>query len=53
MSNLNAAKLARHVADIYLAGQLKPDEARPGATPEFVKLSERELAEKTGAYRDR
>lgn len=52
VSNLNAAKLARQVADIYLAGQLKPDEARPGAPPEFVKLSERELAEKTGAYRD-
>jgi CubicO group peptidase (beta-lactamase class C family) len=52
VSNLNAAKLARQVADIYLAGQLRPDEAQQGAPPQFVKLSERELAERTGTYRD-
>ncbi|HYJ45880.1 MAG TPA: hypothetical protein VEV81_04640, partial [Pyrinomonadaceae bacterium] len=52
VSNLNAAKLARQVADIYLADQLKPDEAQQGAPPQFIKLSEQELADRTGTYRD-
>jgi len=56
VSNLNAAKLARQVADIYLADQLKPDEAEKRLPPilpsQFIKLSEQELAAKTGSYRD-
>jgi CubicO group peptidase (beta-lactamase class C family) len=56
VSNLNAAKLARQVADIYLADQLKPDDAKKSLSPilpsQFIKLSEQELAANTGSYRD-
>ena len=56
VSNLNAAKLARQVADIYLADQLKPDEAEKKLPPippsQFIKISEQELAANTGSYRD-
>jgi hypothetical protein len=56
VGNLNADKLARQVADIYLADQFKQDEARdrlPATVPpQFIKLSEQELARHTGSYRD-
>ncbi len=48
--------LARKVADIYLAGQFrdKPEsKVKPTDKAPFVKLSERKLEEKVGAYIDR
>lgn len=56
VSNLNAGKLARQVADIYLSEQFKPDEAENRlsaiAPSQFIKLSEQELAGNAGSYRD-
>jgi len=51
LCNLGSAgpgQFARKVADIYLAGQLKPD--APKGDAGGVKLSEKELADKAGAY---
>jgi CubicO group peptidase (beta-lactamase class C family) len=51
LCNLGAAapnQFARKVADIYLADQLKPD--APKDNTAGVKLSEKELADKAGAY---
>ncbi len=48
--------LARKVADIFLDGQFrdKPEsEVKPADKPQFIKLSERKLKEKVGAYIDR
>lgn len=56
VSDLNAEKLARQVADIYLADQFKQDEAENRLSAilpsQFVKLSEQELAGNNGSYRD-
>jgi CubicO group peptidase (beta-lactamase class C family) len=55
-SDLNAAKLADQVADIFLADKLKPVEAEnrlPTVLPsQFIKLSEQELAANNGSYMD-
>jgi CubicO group peptidase (beta-lactamase class C family) len=51
LCNLNSSgpgQLARKVADIYLADRLKPD--APRDNPGGVKLSEKELSDKAGAY---
>ncbi|MGH9940540.1 MAG: serine hydrolase domain-containing protein, partial [Blastocatellia bacterium] len=51
LCNLGSAgpnQFARKVADIYLANHLKPDAPKDNAGG--VKLSEKELADKTGAY---
>jgi len=56
VTNLNAGKLARQVADIYLSGLFKPDKAEnrlPAIAPsQFIKLSEIELAKNAGSYQD-
>jgi len=54
LSRINPSQLARKVADIYLAEQLKKDVAQqePSRKPDFIKLSEDELKEKTGAFRN-
>jgi CubicO group peptidase (beta-lactamase class C family) len=48
--------LAHRVADVYLADQFKQDAARAGGAPgdsaKFIQLSEQELKDKTGAFRD-
>jgi CubicO group peptidase (beta-lactamase class C family) len=52
----NAEELARQVADIYLADQLKPAEVKPNSTPASPSppqppaLTAEQLAEYTGAY---
>lgn len=43
-------QLARNVADIYLAGQLKDEPAHTTSASSSVKLSEQQLASKTGPY---
>lgn len=48
LASANPSQLARKVADIYLAAQLKP-EASPAAASDF-KLSEKELAAYAGPY---
>ncbi|MGD8534818.1 MAG: serine hydrolase domain-containing protein [Candidatus Aminicenantes bacterium] len=54
LSRINPSQLARKVADVYLAGQFKEDktEKKPTPKPRFIKLSEAELKEKTGAFRN-
>ena len=48
--------LAHRVADVYLADQFKQDAAKAGGAPgdnaKFIQLSEQELKDKTGAFRD-
>jgi CubicO group peptidase (beta-lactamase class C family) len=48
LSSSGPSQLARKVADIYLADRLKPD--APKDNPGGVKLSEKELSDKAGAY---
>jgi len=53
LSSLDPMGLARKVADIYLADQFrdKPEpEAKPSSKPRFIKLSEKQLKDKVGAY---
>jgi len=53
LGTMNPSNLARRVADIYLADQLKSEVARTGASEtEFIELKEEELRSKTGAYRN-
>lgn len=49
LSNTNPTRLARQVADIYLAGQLRPE---PEKNREFIELPLAQLRAKTGAYRE-
>ncbi|TEU09344.1 MAG: serine hydrolase, partial [Candidatus Aminicenantes bacterium] len=55
LSSFNPSKLARQVADIYLAGQFK-EEAEPVTKPaekaKFIELPKKKLQEKIGAYID-
>jgi CubicO group peptidase (beta-lactamase class C family) len=46
LSTINPTKLCKQVADLYLSAQFKQEKA------EFIKLSEQELKEKTGTFRD-
>ncbi len=46
--SINPSQLTRQVADIYLAGELKPEPAKPEAPA--VKLTETQLAAKLGIY---
>jgi CubicO group peptidase (beta-lactamase class C family) len=54
LSRINPSQLARKVTDIYLAEQFKEDvtQKEPPRKPDFIKLSEKELKEKTGAFRN-
>ena len=53
LGTMNPGNLARRVADIYLADQLKAEVNRAGASDaKFIDLSEPELKDKTGAYRN-
>jgi hypothetical protein len=55
LSRVNPSQLARKVADVYLAGQFKEKAAKKEKTPakpQFIKLPEAELKEKTGAFRN-
>jgi CubicO group peptidase (beta-lactamase class C family) len=47
---INPSRLARKVADIYLVDYFKEEKKAPSEKPKFVKLSEAELKEKTGAF---
>ncbi len=56
LSSFNPTKLARQVADIYLADQFREEKAKPG-TPlaekvKFITLPKKKLKEKIGAYID-
>lgn len=53
LGTMNPSNLARRIADIYLADQFKV-EAGSARTPEakFIELPEKDLREKTGAYRN-
>ncbi|HZM87931.1 MAG TPA: serine hydrolase domain-containing protein [Blastocatellia bacterium] len=53
LGTMNPSNLARRIADIYLADQFKAEAASIRA-PEakFIELSENELKEKAGAYRN-
>jgi CubicO group peptidase (beta-lactamase class C family) len=54
LSRINPSQLARKVADVYLADEFKEKvtEKEPPPKPRFIKLSETELKEKTGAFRN-
>lgn len=56
VENANAPRLARQVADVYLSGSFKQDSAKPGLasdpTEKFIELSEEELKNKVGTYRN-
>lgn len=55
LGNVNAGGLARQVADIYLADQFAAGAAKgsvASAKPAFIDLSETELKDKTGVYRN-
>jgi len=52
MARVNPDVFTNGIADIYLAGALRPaDVATPTTLPAPVKLSDAELSEKTGLYR--
>jgi CubicO group peptidase (beta-lactamase class C family) len=46
LNTINPTKLCKQVADIYLADQFREEKA------EFIELSEQELKDKTGTFRD-
>jgi CubicO group peptidase (beta-lactamase class C family) len=46
--SINPSQLARQVADIYLAAELKPESAKP--EPPAAKLTEAQLVDKVGIY---
>ncbi len=50
LANTNPGQLARQVADIYLADQLKPDAPKPKVEHVGVTLSEPQLKSKAGVY---
>ncbi len=50
LANTNPAQLSRQVADIYLAGQLKPEAPKPESEIKGVTLSEQQLKSKAGVY---
>ncbi len=54
LSRINPSQLARKVADVYLADRFKEKviEKESPPKPRFIKLSEAELKEKTGAFRN-
>lgn len=53
LGTMNPSNLARRIADIYLADQMKTETAiAPKPEPKFIEVTERELNEKTGAYRN-
>jgi len=52
LGNMNPSNLARKVADVCLADQLKPAVADQTADVKFVDLPERELQERVGAYQN-
>jgi CubicO group peptidase (beta-lactamase class C family) len=53
LGTMNPSNLARRVADIYLADQLKTEVRRVGASDAtFIELPEPDLKDKTGAYRN-
>jgi hypothetical protein len=55
LSRINPSQLARQVADVYLANQFKEKtvkKEKPPSKSRFIKLSEAELKEKTGAFRN-
>ena len=53
LGTMNPSNLARRIADIYLADQFKAEAASIRAPePKFIELSENELKEKAGAYRN-
>lgn len=53
LSTINPSRLARQVADIFLADQMKPEAKATGAGERpSVRLSERELNAMTGAFYD-
>jgi CubicO group peptidase (beta-lactamase class C family) len=50
LANTNPGQLARQVADIYLAGQLKSDAPKPKIETAGITLSEQQLKSKAGFY---
>ena len=56
LATTNPVALAHRVADVYLSGQFKQSAAKSTAQPadntKFIQLSEQELKEKTGAFRN-
>ncbi|MGA9770841.1 MAG: serine hydrolase [Blastocatellia bacterium] len=53
LATIDPMTLAHRVADIYLADQFKQEAAKSGdASPEFMELSESELKDKVGAFRN-
>ena len=52
LGTMNPSNLARRIADIYLADQLKPEAATSRPEPKFVDLPAQDLSEKPGAYRN-
>jgi CubicO group peptidase (beta-lactamase class C family) len=53
LATIDPMTLAHRAADIYLADQFKQETAKAAADkPKFIELSEAELKDKTGAYRN-
>jgi len=53
LGTMNPSNLARRVADIYLADQLKPEVTKAGVSDtKFIELSDEDLKSKTGTYRN-
>lgn len=55
LASIDPMTLAHRVADIYLADQFKQETAKTGGQadkPKFIQLSESELKDKTGAFRN-
>jgi CubicO group peptidase (beta-lactamase class C family) len=48
--SINVARIARQLADIYLADQFKPTESKETALPKFIELPAKDLENKTGTY---
>jgi CubicO group peptidase (beta-lactamase class C family) len=53
LSAINPSKLARQVADVYLAGILSETPSSAEDNPEFISLPESQLKEKEGIYYNR
>jgi hypothetical protein len=47
---INPSRLARKVADIYLADYFQEEKKAPSEKPKFIELSEAALKEKTGSF---
>ena len=52
LSTINPSQLARKVADVYLAVQLKKEPGKIPAKPKFIELSPDKLKPFTGAFRN-